>query len=87
MTDMRGTLVPDHVHGTMNGYGNYGCRCGMCTAANSDHVAMQRHARFNAPTPDHVHGSDNGYTNYGCRCGGCREAHRAVNERYRARRK
>lgn len=26
--------VPDHVHGTANGYGNYGCRCPDCREAH-----------------------------------------------------
>ena len=28
--------VPDHVHGTVNGYNNYNCRCDRCMTAYSE---------------------------------------------------
>lgn len=36
-------LAPhDPRHGTPNGYGNLGCRCGACRAANTAHIAERR---------------------------------------------
>jgi hypothetical protein len=37
----RAAPVPDHVHGTANGYVSYGCRCELCSAANA--AVQQKH--------------------------------------------
>lgn len=82
VSDVRNKSVPDHAHGT-NGYANYGCRCEVCTTANTAaHRAASLSAR-SRPTPDHVHGTNNGYGYHGCRCGACRDAHYAYNQNYR----
>lgn len=31
----RSRPIPDHVHGTLNGYSNYACRCEFCKAVKS----------------------------------------------------
>lgn len=30
---LRSSEIPEHIHGTVNGYSNYGCRCDQCLAA------------------------------------------------------
>jgi hypothetical protein len=34
--EKRRRIMPAHAHG-LNGYTNYGCRCGVCREANADH--------------------------------------------------
>jgi len=77
--------IPEHVHGSVNGYGNYGCRCRPCTDA---HVAKCKVYRpiwlkrvQSKPPPEHVHGTYNGYNAYGCRCDACRGAAREYHQR------
>lgn len=66
------TRVPDHAHG-LNGYTNYGCRCGTCRKANSDREKQNRQKRSQQPFSEIPHGLS-GYTNYRCRCQTCRTA-------------
>jgi len=40
----RQTDIPDAVHGTNNGYKNYGCRCGDCREANRKSMAEYRNS-------------------------------------------
>jgi hypothetical protein len=37
--------VPEHVHGTANGYNNYGCRCDLCQVAAVKSVAQRKKKR------------------------------------------
>lgn len=40
------SLIPEHVHGTENGYGNYKCRCDECTRAwSAASIARYRRRR------------------------------------------
>lgn len=74
------------VHNTST-YGNWGCRCDVCTAANAATVAYARASRaaertvvdgrmvaLKAPT----HGSNSTYNNWFCRCRPCTDAHNAI---------
>lgn len=67
------------MHGTINGYSQYVCRCGPCKDVWRKRQAELQQELANRPTPDRVHGSLNGYNNYGCRCDRCREAKRQAN--------
>lgn len=50
----RQALAPDDPrHGTRNGYGNLGCRCDRCRAANTAYCGEQRAARTTPATPVH----------------------------------
>lgn len=79
--------VPPHVHGTRNGYGNHGCRCGMCKALQKEFMAEARERRYGQrvwvdgqlihPSTTIVHGKYTTYFNYGCHCGPCRDARKA----------
>jgi hypothetical protein len=61
-----------------------GCRCDVCTAANTEYVRHRRHA----PIPDTVtHGKASTYTNSSCRCDACTSAHRALMAEQRVARK
>jgi hypothetical protein len=67
---------PSPVHGK-TGYLHYGCRCPVCTRANTDRARVQRAvrlARMQAGDPAVPHGTPGGYTNWGCRCPGCTRA-------------
>lgn len=67
----------DPRHGTVNGYGNLGCRCRPCTVAASRERYLWRKAQAEnlAGNPDDPrHGTPSGYNNYRCRCDRCREA-------------
>lgn len=71
-----GALKPSPVHGAM-GYLHYGCRCPVCTAANTARAKRQRAARFlrmKAGDPAVPHGTAGGYSNWGCRCPKCTKA-------------
>lgn len=72
-------------HGTSGGYSNYGCRCALCSAANSAVCLSGRKRRTEDETPEHVHGTTNGYSNYGCRCEPCTKAHSAVVDAWRVK--
>lgn len=41
-TSAAGKPVPDGVHGTINGYKVYGCRCEACKKAQADGIARTR---------------------------------------------
>jgi hypothetical protein len=72
-------------HGDANTYIKQGCRCGPCTAANTERARHDRNTRMArrrlvdgvmvAPVPPHRHGNGNTYTNWGCRCKPCTRAH------------
>lgn len=66
--------IPDEIHGTVNGYTNYGCRCDDCRAAVRAQRQKNKAARTAKPIPPRVHGTANGYGNYGCRCDDCKAA-------------
>ena len=67
----------DPRHGTRNGYGNLGCRCGDCTDAISHPEGL--------PPGDPRHGTLSSYVTFRCRCPLCRAANTAWGQRYRAR--
>lgn len=69
--------VPLHAHGT-NGYTNYGCRCTVCTIANTRQGYRRRQER-KAETaryglPEGVTHGASAYGNWGCRCAICTAA-------------
>ncbi|MDP7727619.1 hypothetical protein [Mycobacterium sp. TY813] len=71
----------DPRHGTTNGYGNLGCRCDLCRAANTrNRRAYLARVRAEGRILGE-HGSEVAYDS-GCRCTECRERH---NERWRTR--
>lgn len=89
----RGLPPGDPRHGTVNGYGNLGCRCQPCRDANAAEVRRrnaERRQRGLAPG-DPRHGTSNGYGNWSCRCTECTTAHaldaRVTTLRRRAREK
>lgn len=43
---------PDHLHGTISGYGTYGCRCDGCRSANTDYTRSKRARNKDASTSD-----------------------------------
>lgn len=77
----------DPRHGTENGYGNLGCRCAGCRAANA---ARRRNYLARVRANGRIlgkHGTEVAYDS-GCRCDECRNNHNAkANARYRARRR
>lgn len=59
------------------GYVYYGCRCPVCTRANTDRANKQRAARAARVAqgdPAVPHGTTGGYTNWGCHCEACTKA-------------
>lgn len=86
-------LDPDSpAHGTVNGYGNRGCRCDACREAHrKSHSAYMKRVRETGELAngDVQHGTSYRY-DVGCRCDACREAHnaksRATKQRLRERR-
>jgi hypothetical protein len=60
-------------HGSLGMYGNHGCRCAECRAANA---AYQRElmARYKREGGRGEHGTSYRYDT-GCRCDACRRAH------------
>lgn len=77
MVAERGLAPGDPRHGTPNGYGNHGCRCDDCKAAQSAANRQRRRKRLASPIPDRVHGTDNGYSCYKCKCPDCSAVGRA----------
>lgn len=66
----------DSRHGTVNGYGNLGCRCDACRAAHAAaHSEYIRRKRAEGRVVG-SHGSSVAYDT-GCRCDVCRQAHNA----------
>lgn len=63
-------------HGKPSTYSNGGCRCDLCSAANSLRMRQQRERRSGRVIPDGLHGKSTTYTNYKCRCEPCRDAHK-----------
>ncbi len=88
MADKRAReLAPDDPrHGTTNGYGNLGCRCERCTAAQrvSHHAYMLRQRASGRIVGRH--GSPSAYDT-GCRCDACRAAHNAKSQKFKAARR
>lgn len=72
-----GKPIPDHVHGTTNGYNYWGCRCGPCGDAASAARDASRARAKEKPTPDDAHGTVLGFRYWGCRCGPCGDANAA----------
>lgn len=72
-------------HGTVGMYGNHGCRCDPCRAANA---AYQRElmARYRASGGRGEHGTSYRYDT-GCRCASCREAHNAKSRAWKQKRR
>lgn len=67
---------PSPTHG-VQGYLYYGCRCPICTKANTLRARVQRaarHERMMNGDPAVPHGSPGGYTNWGCHCKECTKA-------------
>lgn len=79
----------DQRHGTVNGYGNLGCRCERCRAAHAAAHAAYIKRQREAGRVIGNHGSSVAYDT-GCRCDVCRSAHNArsveTKRRIRARR-
>jgi hypothetical protein len=78
----------DSRHGTVNGYGNLGCRCEACRTA---HAAKHREYMAKAIAEGRIakdtpHGTTYKY-DAGCRCAQCRAAKAAVSRRSKARRR
>lgn len=76
-------------HGTHQAYVVRGCRCEVCTAANSKRVQEGRIRRIEKQKlglADFQHGR-NGYTNYGCRCETCVQDKAAYMAKFRASKK
>lgn len=38
----KGHPCPDYLHGSISGYGTYGCRCEPCCAANTEYSRAKR---------------------------------------------
>lgn len=78
----------DPRHGTVNGYGNRGCRCDRCRAAHranhAEYMAKVRKSKSLAQGDDIVHGTPYRY-DVGCRCDECRAAHNAKSRETKAR--
>lgn len=74
-------LTPEHLHGTLSGYTNHGCRCDTCRAASTQYRARRRAEAATEPIWDGVHGTLNGYQNYSCRCNACTSAAVEYNRR------
>jgi hypothetical protein len=63
---------PAHVHGTYNGYMEWGCRCRECKDANRDyHTAQTRKRSSGVLGPPPRHGTITSYQSWGCRCDEC----------------
>ena len=85
-------LAPDDPrHGTVNGYGNLGCRCSECRKAQAakQFEYMHRTGRTKMTWAEYVaattrHGCAR-YRHGGCRCDVCREAMRVEKKRQRER--
>ena len=71
---VRGTEPPEH---GQSAYNHWGCRCNICTEANTDYHYERRHAGIRPPS----HGAS-GYNNYGCRCNICSEANSEYRHNY-----
>jgi hypothetical protein len=74
------------VHGTRYLYLAVGCRCWLCTAANTSYVTAWRH-RSGRSDPNNSNRISHGISRYaaGCRCEVCRVANAASARRRRAR--
>ena len=74
------------VHGTRYLYLAEGCRCRLCTAANTAYVTDWRH-RSGRTDPNRSSQISHGISRYsaGCRCDVCRAANAASARRRRAR--
>lgn len=84
--DVALTDPTDPRHGTVNGYGNHGCRCELCRDAH-----RRSHYEYIARCKQEGrvigrHGSTVAYDT-GCRCDACREAHNAKSREYKRRRR
>ena len=66
----------DIKHG-QTAYSHYGCKCEICTEANTKRVYRRRHER---KPEDYTgeHGKQSAYINWGCRCVDCSAAHAAM---------
>jgi hypothetical protein len=60
-------------HGTMNGYGNNGCRCQPCRDANAAAQRARREKWREAGFEGRKHGTYYLYS-MGCRCDACKQA-------------
>ncbi len=79
----------DPKHGTLNGYGNLGCRCPDCRAASAQaqrQARKVRAARLVADPSLATHGKANTYVNWACHCRPCTKAKSAVDTIGRRRR-
>lgn len=81
----RGLL--DAEHGTAYTYGNLGCRCDECRAAQREVRRRQRRARGVKPQRQAQHGTTSMYTAHKCRCDECRQAWADYWKAYRARKR
>ena len=67
------TAWEDISHGTVGGYGLYGCRCEECRAIKSREHYHKRKERLKQTSFENIpHGTLDGYNSYGCRCEECR---------------
>ncbi len=84
MPRANGLPAGDPRHGTVNGYGNLGCRCDECREANRvQHNRYMSQVRAEGRSLG-SHGSELRYDT-GCRCEQCREAHNAKSREFKAR--
>lgn len=75
----------DPRHGTVNGYGNLGCRCPACRqAATENHRRYIERVRAEGRVLSQ-HGTETAYSS-GCRCDICREGHNKRSRVYKRRR-
>jgi len=79
--------VAVYEHGKTHAYKVHGCRCGPCTAANTECQRRYVKRLRTRNVPAGGHGTVNGYRNYGCRCVACCEASAEAGRQYRAVRK
>ena len=85
MTTEEWTLPNSRRHGVRSSY-DYGCRCELCTRANTEAVMRYRRARGMQPQK---YGRECGLIatyNAGCRCDECRRAARQKARQHRRRR-
>lgn len=65
----------------------HGCRCGLCTQANTDYIRQWKESRPLLAPDDPRHGTANGYNNWNCRCPACTTAKTTAQKTKRAKRR
>jgi hypothetical protein len=79
--------LPGFVEHGASAYRNWGCKCGVCLAANTDEQRRVRVARYAVTAeqglPASVKHGRSAYQNWGCRCEVCTADHNAMRKKYR----